>query len=189
MNDIPLNNGPSVNEVPSVNDVPPVTDAPASPASPSSLSPTAATPQQQRRIRAENRGRIVKLYYPGRPTDGIGAICIAVSIPEGLQLSILGISGLLERTELQRLAQLVEAALDELATTGAVTAYSTHPLKAACQEKKLPRTPNRLRFFLQVFFGLTPHGRLGSDSSFTDGAEKAIRTAHPYVLITTNCTG
>ena len=68
-------------------------------------------------------------------------------------------------------------------------AYNTHPLKAACQEKKLPRTPNRLRFFLQVFFGLTPHGRLGSDSSFTDGAEKAIRTAHPYVLITTNCTG
>jgi len=98
------------------------------------------------------RGRIVKLYYPGRPTDGIGAICIAVSIPEGLQLSLLGMSGLLERTELQRLAQLVEAALDELASTGAVKdgptfshtgirLRNTEPVQAHCTTARTASYP------------------------------------------------
>ena len=62
-------------------------------------------------------------------------------------------------------------------------------IKGGLSREKTPPYPNKLRFFLQVSFGLTPHGRLGSDSSFTDGAEKVIRTVHPYVLITTNCPG
>jgi len=63
---------------------------------------------------------------------------------------------------------------------------TTHPLKAALSRKKTPPYPNELRFFLQVYFGCPHHGRLGSDSSFTDGAEEGIRTLHPYGLITAN---
>jgi hypothetical protein len=66
------------------------------------------------------QGRIVKFYPCGRPTDGIGAICLVISIPEGAVLSFMGMKGLLERPEMERLMQLVEASLDELTSTGAV---------------------------------------------------------------------
>jgi hypothetical protein len=65
------------------------------------------------------QGRIVKFYPGGRPTDGIGAICLVISIPEGAVLSLMGMKGLLKRPEMERLTQLVEAALDELASTNA----------------------------------------------------------------------
>ena len=65
------------------------------------------------------QGRIVKFYPGGRPTDGIGAICLLISIPEGAVLSFMGMKGLLKRPEMERLTQLVETTLDELASTNA----------------------------------------------------------------------
>jgi len=65
------------------------------------------------------QGRIVKFYPCGRPTDGIGAICLVTTIPEGAVLSFMGMKGLLERPEMERLTQLVETTLDELASTNA----------------------------------------------------------------------
>jgi hypothetical protein len=66
------------------------------------------------------QGRIVKLYAIARPTDGIGAICLVSTIPdEGTVLNFVGMKGLLERPEIERLAQLVEVALDEIEFTGA----------------------------------------------------------------------
>jgi hypothetical protein len=66
------------------------------------------------------RGRIVKFYPCGRPTDGIGAICLMTTIPEGAILSFMAMKGLVERPQIERLTQLVEATLDELVITGPV---------------------------------------------------------------------
>lgn len=65
------------------------------------------------------RGRIVRFYPCGRPTDGIAAICLITTIPEGAVLSFMGMKGLLERPEMERLTRLVETTLDELASTNA----------------------------------------------------------------------
>jgi len=66
------------------------------------------------------QARVVKFYPCGRPPDGIGAICLAITIPEGALLSLIGMRGLLERSEIERLAQLIETMLDELASRNAV---------------------------------------------------------------------